>query len=103
MIDREPERPQQMVLVGDASRRHDNGGDRVVDDFFVRENGDTATLAAAGQLRDQLAATPLQLFRRLLRRPSAIALPPPAHALPDRPETQGRDPPAGYRKPLIHE
>jgi hypothetical protein len=92
-----------VVFVGDPSRSHDDGRDRVVDDFRLSPYGDAAALATASQLSDQLAAAPVQLFGRILWRPSAAALPRPDHARPSRPEPQGRDTPPECRKPLIHE
>jgi hypothetical protein len=59
VIDRQPERTQQVVFVGDAARSHYHSGDRVVHDFFLRACGDAATLAAASQLSNQRVATPV--------------------------------------------
>jgi hypothetical protein len=59
VIDGEPERAHQMVFVGYAPRGHDHSGDGVVHDFFLRADGDAATLAAASQLSNQRVATPV--------------------------------------------
>jgi hypothetical protein len=68
VVDREPEGTQQVVLVGDTARRHDDGRDRVVHDLFLRGNRNAAPVAATPQLSDQLGAAPVQLRRRLLGR-----------------------------------
>jgi hypothetical protein len=56
VIDGEPERAQQVVFVGDTSRRHDDGRDRVVHDLLLCSDRYTAALAAASQFSDQFAA-----------------------------------------------
>jgi hypothetical protein len=76
MIDREPKRPQQVMLIGDTARRHHDGRNRVIHDLFLRRNRDAPRLAATPQLPDQLSATPMQLRRnkisiRLCQRDSA--------------------------------
>jgi hypothetical protein len=37
MIDRDPESPEQMVIIGDPSRRHYDGRNRVVHDLLLRQ------------------------------------------------------------------
>ena len=46
MMDGEPESTQQVVFVGDTTRRHHDGRDRVVHDLFLRTNRNAPCLAA---------------------------------------------------------
>jgi hypothetical protein len=100
---REPERAEQVSFVGDTPWRHDNCRDRVVDDFLLCAERNTAALAAATQLSNQLGTALVQLVRGLLTRPSGLALPGPDDASHARPEPKSRQPPSACRKLLIHE
>jgi hypothetical protein len=87
VIDREPERTQQVVFIRDTAPRHDDGRDRVVHDLHLRGRGNAPRLAATMQLPNQLRSTPLQLRRSLLGRPSRSPTPrgdegPGTHCLP---------------------
>ena len=71
----DPEGTEQVFLISDAMRRHDDGGDRLVDDLLLRAGRNAARFFAPAQLPDQLRATRVELRGGLLRRPSGASLP----------------------------
>jgi hypothetical protein len=52
VTDREPERSEQVVFIGDRSRRHYDGCDCIVHDLLLRRQRHAAGLATASQLAD---------------------------------------------------
>jgi hypothetical protein len=103
MTDGKPERAHEVALICNPPRRHHDRGDRVVDDLLLGAGWNPLALATPSQLTDQLATTPVQLARRLLRRPSAFPLPGAHDASHAQPEASGRQAPRSCPKLLIHE